>query len=237
MLKQIVSIFALVAIATSQNSRNDDPCAGVTAGQWAQDWATCQNLFWCGPAGARVAAPCSEGFGFDDVAMECNAAAATCDPCPTDPEVHAVAATIDTCSDYTFCHLGSRNADVLSCPDGTVFNRVTGQCALSGDCVPGGAPPSGPGPECPATGVESVEVPGNCQQWRDCVDGTKNARVNDCGAGMHFNPGARNCDLPERRVPLCPAAASNVEYIPQPPHNTHPLPSFRERLMKKLHIH
>jgi hypothetical protein len=85
-----VSIFALVAIATAQNTRNDDPCAARTEGEWARDFATCRNVFWCGPGGARVAAPCSDGFGFDEGTQSCNAAAAVCDLCPVGVPIHAV---------------------------------------------------------------------------------------------------------------------------------------------------
>lgn len=139
---KLLSILALVAYVTAQTPRNPNPCDGVAEGAWANDWATCRSLFYCGANNIIQATLCRPEFGFDAAAQQCVQGLTDCDACPATGFI-AVASDETTCSDYTFCNVGSRWANVESCIAPLVFNRVTGLCDLPANtfCPVGGDPP------------------------------------------------------------------------------------------------
>lgn len=75
---------------------------------------------------------------------------------------------------------------------------------------------------------------GTCDQFITCVNGAQAGEIRTCANEFHFNPAIGSCDFPANLVTPCTAAA-NMRYTPKAPEITR-MPSFRERLAKKLHL-
>jgi hypothetical protein len=107
------------------------------------------------------------------------------------------------CGMFVLCVNGNRLE--RDCPAGLHFSRVTRTCIDPEDA--GCEKEDDDRERCPATGVESISHPYNCEKYILCVDGIEINR--NCPVGRHFSRELRECVDPaiaecEERTYECP---------------------------------
>lgn len=115
------------------------------------------------------------------------------------------------CNQFFFCASGQAN--LITCPDGLVFNLNTGTCSWPGEANRVGCQSKDVVAfDCPARVLEADPVgpqfidplyadPTDCQYFYVCIGG-KEPRRNGCTTGLVFNDLTKRCDRP-RNVPDC----------------------------------
>lgn len=243
----MLKVFILLTLSSAvfAQTRNANVCEGVTEAQTDQfrnDFASCEEYFWCDADRPVPAGPCRTGWTFDDTVPNCNQAA-TCLECPTDRDIAVAVAGDATCKTFLFCVGGDRTTEVQTCPGTLLFNRGTGQCDLAANviCGVGGGGGGGGAVSCTddagAAITGDVEDPSNCQLYNFCLNGVPSPDGPfDCGASLQFNPSIGQCDEPASRDPPCAVPPPVVsKYIPKVKEAKHQM-TFRERIAKKLHF-
>lgn len=96
----------------------------------------------------------------------------------------------EDCNLYYICFGGT--AHLMRCPGDTHWSVDTNTCMdpLEAGCEDLEAPI-----ECPATGVEQIPYPYDCERYILCVNGMEIPL--QCAPGLHFSPSLRICTAPE----------------------------------------
>lgn len=261
MIASLLSVSLLIGAALGQ-TRNPNPCeAAVNLPGFVNDYSSCEAYFWCNAQSqAFPTGPCPEGFGFDPATERCTQAQATCpEECPADiTETFAVAdPTDESCTRFLLCLVDPDTGDIVRDVDnpqactgqGTLFNRVTGQCDLASNVICPGAPPGGPPPpdtSCqdenglPLTG--DVPRPGadaTCDQFLECNNGVPIVRTPPLSClPLWFHPETRVCDTPTNVGELCttpPTETPPAMHIPKAPNAETPQ-TLKEKILSRLHL-
>lgn len=123
------------------------------------------------------------------------------------------------CNQFFFCSAGQAN--LITCPDGLVFNEKTGTCSWPGEANRVGCQSSDIVQfDCPAQVQESDQAgplitnplyadPTDCQYFYVCINGVE-PRRNGCTNGLVFNDLTKRCDKP-KNVPDCKDWYKNAE--------------------------
>lgn len=170
---------------------------------------------------------CADGLVFADLA---NSFQGRCDfpfnvDCAGRPELQPANATTNCprqngyfkhsdptiCNQFFFCSAGQAN--LITCPDGLVFNENTGTCSWPGEANRKGCQSKDVVQfDCPANVQDAEQIgpkesnplyadPTDCQYFYVCINGVE-PRRNGCTTGLVFNDLTKRCDRP-KNVPDC----------------------------------
>jgi hypothetical protein len=117
----------------------------------------------------------------------------------------------DDCNAYYICFSG--NQIPMRCPQDRHWSTETNSCMDPDDA----GCEENDNIECPATGIEQIPYPDDCEQYVLCVNGME--FVLRCAPGLHFSPSLRVCTTPELaecedQIWKCPEDSNEIVFIP-----------------------
>lgn len=167
-ISSVIKLLCMIAFATfAVAQRNPPPCES-NVGRFSNDYGGCENYFYCQSTTVAIPLMCPETYGFDPATESCTVAHVDppeCELCPAADNGVAVANDNTTCSEYVLCVDGARDANVVICDGGTLFDRAWGQCRPE-SVVLCPTPPGGPpevGPDC--TVAEDIPHDTDCRAF------------------------------------------------------------------------
>jgi len=217
-MAKIFAIAACLLVAFSQARGQGDACPEKNG--FFADALQCDRYYECKDFNITDKL-CPDGMVFADLSIErcdfpfnvdCKDRPETQPPNPSTncPRRNGYFAHPDptVCNQFFFCSDGQFN--LITCPDGLVFNDKTGTCSWPGD-----AGRVGCGTKevvnfvCPTLEEEDPSGtvnplyadPEDCQYFYVCIN-SRDPRRNGCTTGQVFNDVTKRCDKP-RNVPEC----------------------------------
>jgi hypothetical protein len=148
---------------------------------------SCENYFLC-VNGARFERDCPVGQHFSPHLRRC------ADPDVAECELGCPSTGLaflpheDDCNLYYICFNGMRT--LMTCPNDLHWSTEANRCMDPDEagCDEGAV-------ECPATGIEQIPDPEDCERFILCINGFEIPL--SCGPGLHFSPSERACMSPE----------------------------------------
>jgi hypothetical protein len=161
------------------------PATGIVS---VPDPESCENFFLC-VNGMALPRQCSPGLHFSRTAGTCvHPDVAECVLQVCGPGLGFLPHE-DNCNKYYLCFGG--NQFPMRCPNDFHWSVETNSCQ---DPLDAGCEDFDEVIECPATGIEQIPYPDDCERYILCVNGLEIPL--QCAPGLHFSPVTRTCMVP-----------------------------------------